>query len=138
MDEIIYIELNNWMAWKDYPDIEPVISWIDERKFSNDKWCKENELCVVNGLIDMSENWCIAAPREWVRQNMPDLLEDKEYTYFIIRHSASGDERFEHVAHSSDYLRQPDEYGDVYGRFGWLFPEYCEENLGVRWTDEED
>jgi hypothetical protein len=38
----------------------------------------------------------------------------------------------------SQFIRHPDEDGDVHGRFGWSFPEYCEENYGVHFYEEEE
>lgn len=137
MDDIVYFELNNWFSGRDYPDIEPISRWVEKSCFSDDDWCRENGLCVVAGAIDMSENWCISAKKEWVMKNAPDLLSDKEYSYIILRHFANVTERIETVAHYSDFLRNPDEYGEVYGRFGWLFAEYCEENFGVQWNDDD-
>jgi hypothetical protein len=38
----------------------------------------------------------------------------------------------------SDFIRYPDEDGDVYGKFGWKFPEYSEENFGAHYYDDEE
>lgn len=109
--DIIYFELNNWMRGEDYPNDEPFITWVGndyDLKFQNEEFVKENKLCVVRSIIDMSVNFCITAKKEWVEKNCPKLLTD--YT---------------------DFLREPDEDGYVYGRFGDEFLEYSEENIGI-------
>lgn len=115
MDEIIYFELNNWFAGVHYPDSEPFLSWMKDdlnTKFRDEEWVKENKLCVVADMIDMSQNFCVTATKEWVNMNCPSLLT----TY-------------------TNYLRVPDEYGDVYGQFGHEFLEYDENNFGIEYVD---
>ena len=56
----------------------------------SDKWCKKNKLCVYQGAIDMSCNYTVSAPREWVEKNCPELLTDKEYTYIIRSQCGDG------------------------------------------------
>lgn len=112
--EIIYFELNNWSPEKDYPNEEPFISWMGNDlkiSFNNEKWVIENKLCVVQTLVDMSMNFCITTTREWVENNCPKLL--TEYTKFI---------------------REPDEDGEVYGRFDSPFLEYEEANIGITYA----
>lgn len=119
MNEIVYFELNNWFAGRDYPDNERFINWMHDDlniKFRSEKWAEENRLCIAARFIDMSQNFCVTATKEWVEKNCPELLTD--YTQF---------------------LRYPDdEYGDVYGRFGDEFLPYEEENFGVTWIDLDD
>lgn len=114
MKDIVYFELNNWFLGQDYPDAEPFITWMNDYvlKFRDIEWVKENRLCVVDGNVDMSVNFCITATREWVENNCPELL--TRYTQFI---------------------RTPDEDGEVYGRFGAPFKEYTEENIGIYYWD---
>ena len=144
MTDVVYFELNNWFAGEDYPNAEPFISWVRDLCFSDNKWCKENKLVVSAGLIDMSANWCIVAPKEWVKQNCPDLLSDKEDTYKINKIKiVNGEEQKKTVecrAPFKKFLRFPDseEDGDVYGRFGWRFLEYTPENFGVHRVIDED
>lgn len=117
MDDIIYFELNNWFCGRDYPNAEPFVSWMGNDyalRFLDDTWCKENRLCVAQSNIDMSTNFCIAATKSWVEKNCPELL-----TKF------------------SEFLRTPDEYGDVYGKFGSTFLEYNESNFGCTFIDED-
>lgn len=115
-NEIIYFELNNWCCGRDYPDAEPFMSWMRGFLpiFRNEKWVKENKLCVRASNVDMSQNFCISATKEWVEQNCPELL--TKYTQF---------------------LRKPDKYGDVDGRFGCPFLEYEESNFGITWWYED-
>lgn len=116
MNDIVYFELNNWCIGRHYPATEPFILWMSNDLniyFNNEDWVKENKLCVVRSIIDMSINYCITATREWVEQNCPELL--IEYTRF---------------------LRYPDEDGYVYGQWENKFLEYSDENIGI--TDIND
>lgn len=116
--DIIYFELNNWYAGVDYPADEPFLSWMRDDLnicFRSDNWCKQNKLCVVTECIDMSSNFCITAAKSWVEDNCPKLLTNYE-----------------------QFLRFPDEDGEVHGRFGTHFLEYSEENFGVTWNADEE
>ena len=118
MDEIIYFELNNWAPGYNYPDAQPFLDWLCNDlyiQFEDEEWVKENKLCVVADLVDMSVNFCITSKKKWVVDNCPELL--TKYTMF---------------------LREPDEYGDVYGQFGHEFLKYSEENIGVHWRVESE
>ena len=115
--EIVYFELNDWSRGKDFPNAEPFNSWMRNRLlpiFRNEDWVKENKLCVRASNVDMSQNFCITATKEWVEKNCPELL--IKYT---------------------EFLREPDEYGDVEGRFGCPFLDYEESNIGVTWWYED-
>lgn len=113
MDEkVVYFELNNWFRDEHYPDDEPFITWLGNDlniTFNNEDWVKENKLCVVRSMIDMSTNFCITATKEWVENNCPKLL--TEYKKF---------------------LRYPNEDGYVDGQFGNEFLEYTENNIGIK------
>lgn len=116
--EIIYFELNDWVCGRDYPDVEPFISWMEGDAnpiFINENWVKENRLVVVESIVDMSLNYCIAATKEWVQLNCPELL--TKYTQFI-RHGEDGD--------------LPE------GRFGCPFLEYNEDNIGYHYAAEKE
>lgn len=115
MNEIVYFELNNWFAGRDYPNEEPFLSWMSNDlniKFRDEEWVKENKLCVIMDFIDMSQNFCVTASKEWVEKNCPSLL----------------------TTHT-EFLRIPDKYGDVQGRFGHWFLEYEEDNFGITEVD---
>lgn len=117
-EKIIYFELNNWSPGLDYPNAEPFTTWMGndlDLKFTDDEWCKENKLCVIRHLVDMSANFLIAAPESWVKENCPELL--TKYTKFVF---------------------EPDEDGYVYGKFDTEFPEYSEENFGSVYVPEYD
>ena len=141
--EIVYFELNDWFSGKDYPPEQPFVSWVQTGKFSDEAWCKENKLCVVAGNIDMSRNWCIAAPKDWVNSNCPKLLGDDQFNYKTIRahwDDSKGrmvDDVYTHTRTYADFLRFPNEDGEVRGRFDWLFLEYSEENFGVEYWIED-
>lgn len=110
-EEIIYFELNNWCCGEHYPNAEPFLSWLQNdlnQYFNNEKWVKENKLCVVFDIIDMSCNYCITATKKWVNENCPELL--TKYRQF---------------------LRFPDKFGDVEPFLGSYFCDYSEENFGV-------
>ena len=118
-EEIVYIELNNWFPKDDYPDEEPFLFWMnpwnkDTKEyelpiFEDIQWLKDNKLCVVRSIIDMSLNYCITAPKSWVEKNCNRIL-CPEFKKFI---------------------REPDEEGKVFGRWGNEFVEYKEENFGL-------
>lgn len=114
--DIVYFELNNWMAGEDYPNVEPFKSWIGndfDIKFRDEKWVEENKLCVLAFYVDMSCNFCITAKREWVEKNCPELL-----------------------THYKEFLRFPEEDGEVLSRFDCSFLEYSEENIGVTYGED--
>ena len=109
--DVVYFELNNWFTGRDYPDEEPFIAWMSNDlkiKFRDEKWVKDNQLCVVWGFVDMSQNFCITAKRDWVLQNCPNLL-----TKYI------------------KFLRYPDKDGIVYGNFDHEFLDYSSDNVGI-------
>ena len=109
--EIIYFELNNWFPGEHYPDEEPFTTWIGNDLtiyYNNEEWVKKNKLCVVKDIIDMSVNFCITATKEWVEDNCPRLLTD-----------------------FTEFLREPNEDGDVFGQWGGHFLEYSEDNIGI-------
>ena len=141
MKDIVYFELNNWFAGRDYPNAEPFLSWLRNdfnQTLLSDEWAKENKLCIVATPIDMSMNYCVTATKEWVLENCPDLLSDKEYDVTFIRgYIGKEKEVVEHYSFS-EFLRFPDKYGDVYSKFGMEFLPYTEENFGVTWVYEDD
>ena len=135
MLDLVYFELNNWFSGRDYPNEEPFTSWIDNYTlWDNNEWCKQNNLVVLAGNVDMSLDYCITATRDWVMQNCPELLSGKTITYTTIIHSKDGVKKVEHEKCMSDFLRYPDEGGDVYGRFGWKFPDYDDCNFGIHYV----
>jgi len=150
MEEIIYFEINNWFAGENYPPCDPFIDWVAHNQFNDSEWCKANKLVVVAGPIDMSMNWCVAAPRSWVEANCPCLLSDDEFTYKTQQTKWNKEtdkmewETIEHHKKYSKFLLKPNEDGDVYGRHDdWAIPDYCEKEFGVHWNnswwgDDED
>ena len=73
MEDIVYFSFNNWFIGRDYPIGDKYKELINSHKFSDENWVKENKLVVVTGNIDMSVNWCIAAPRKWVEENLQNF-----------------------------------------------------------------
>lgn len=147
MEDIIYFEIDNWFAGRDYPNAQPFLSWMNDDlnlAFANNDWCIENRLCVEAIPIDMSVCFCVAATRSWVEENCPKLLTDEECgSISIISHydasvGAMVDEKkYEHCSYSK-FICKPDKDGEVYGRISDLhFAEYKEENFGVHWNYEE-
>ena len=117
--EIVYFELNNWFAGRDYPDCEPFLTWMGndlQIKFRDEDWVKENKLVVVESFVDMSLNYCITATKEWVQLNCPELL--TKYIQFV-RYSEEDD-------------------GLPEGRFGCPFLEYNEDNIGNHYAEEKE
>ena len=137
MDKVIYFEFNNWFEGRDFPEGEPFRSIVNDYKLSDDAWCKENELCVISEPIDMSVNWCVSAKRKWVEENMPKLLTDEKYLTTFIYTSGEGTKEVVREGSYKQFLRKPDENGEVYGRFGRKFLDYKKENYGVVYMDEE-
>lgn len=146
--EVVYFSVNNWFSGRDYPPTENFKKWLGNdlnQTFRNDEWAKENKLCIYYGCIDMSFNYTVAAPREWIEKNCPELLTDDEYTYYTIIHKPEKkllggykyvDVREEHKKKYSDFVDKPDENGDVEDRFGWPYLEYKPENFGVHWYED--
>lgn len=143
MEEIIYLEFNDWFGGRDYPEIPNIEEWVGEcdrpgykSPLFDDEWCKKQKICVAVGAIDMSCNFCITAPRSWVEQNCPECLTDDVYTKDF--HYFNGQTKTE--KYSFNQFRRAPEDGNiiVYGRFGWPFLEYKEENFGRTWYDEAD
>lgn len=152
--DVVYFSVNNWFCGRDYPDTPNFRKWLGndlEQSFRNDEWCKENKLCVYYGLIDMSHNYTISAPRDWVEKNCPELLTDKEYTYETIgtyydKNGEAITKRTQYTKKYSDFVYVPDdgeelpdndELGDM------PFREYCEENFGseyyeTNWWGDDD
>ena len=154
--DVVYFSVNNWFCGRDYPNTPNFRKWLGDdlnQNFRNDKWCKENKLCVYYGVVDMSQNYTISAPREWVEKNCPELLTEKEYTYItrIGRYIKGKDEPvYEEVEHKkkySDFVYVPEDGEETpdCDRIGDMpFREYCEENFGSKyyetywWGDEDD
>ena len=110
--DIIYFSVNNWDCGINYPDTEIFRKWLGEDEdqyFMNDEWCKENKLCVYCGIIDMSFNYTVSAPKEWVEKNCPELLTN--YSDFI-------------------FLPKEGEIKPEYDSWHQPFLDYCEENFG--------
>lgn len=116
MLEVIYFELNNWHGGTNFPLNMRFLDWMNHYNFRNEEWVKKNKLCVVVTTVDLSLNYCVTATREWVEDNCYELLE----TY-------------------TEFLREPDEYGDVYSTLTDIpFLKYSEENIGVHWVEMQD
>ena len=99
--DIVKFELNDWFSGVDYPDDEPFNSWIHEEYLSDDNWCKEQEICVIYFVLDMSVNFLITAKKEWVERNCPRLL--TEHTEFI---SQSNHSKFSNKIKFLDYKKK--------------------------------
>ncbi len=88
-DEIVYIEIDHWCAGRDYPDCEPVLSWMGNETYGSllrdEDWIKENKICVKVFPIDMSWDFMITAPKSFVEKVCPCFLEEK-YSKFITCH----------------------------------------------------
>lgn len=159
--DVVYFSVNNWMRGVDYPPLKCFDEWLGDdlnQTFRNDAWCKENKLCVYYGCVDMSQNYTISAPREWVEKNCPELLTDEEFTYitrtgtYKKKSIFSKDvelvwEDVENKKKYSDFVYVPEIEGDTpdNDRVGEMpFREYKEENFGSEyyetywWGDEDD
>ena len=151
--------MKNWFCGRDYPDTPNFRKWFKDdlkQSFMSDEWCKENKLCVYQGMIDMSYNYTVSAPREWVEKNCPELLTDKEYTYTTQVGSPEQMKSVEfewewvteeHKKKYSDFVYEPEDGEDTpdCDRFNMPFREYREENFGCEYyetgywdSDDED
>ena len=111
-DEIIYFSVNNWFEGRDYPPTDNFRKWLRDdfqQQFKDDKWAKENKLCIAYELIDQSMNYCITASKKWVEENCPRLL-----------------------THYQQFLRGS-ENNEARGHWGTKFLEYIPENFGSRY-----
>ena len=135
MEDVVYFELNNWFAVEDYPNAEPFLTWCGNARnlyFDNEQFVKENELCVVRLIVDMSVNWCITAKRSWVEQHCPKLLSDEFTEGEFVQGSISGEMRYTKTKKYKEFLRFPEEDDThVYGRFGTEFLPWTPENVGI-------
>ena len=116
MQNVIYFEVNNREAGKDYPNEEPFVSWFAEgadSKLNDFEWAKDNRICVVYSKVGSALDYCVTAKKSWVIENCPNLL--TKYRKF---------------------LRYPDEFGDVLGKSGCLFLDYDEFNFGVLFMED--
>ena len=153
-NDVIYFSVNNWFCGRDYPDTPKFRKWLGndlKQSFMNDKWCKKNKLCVYQGAIDMSCNYTVSAPREWVEKNCPELLTDKEYTYKTRTARLNGTDKWQYVTEEykkkySDFVYDPKlvEEGEC-DRFDMPYREYKKENFGCKYyetgywdSDDED
>lgn len=135
--DVVYFELNNWFSGRDYPNAEPFLTWMNENKFSDDTWLKENKLVCVKSYVDMSQNFCVTASLDWVEKNCPKLISGDYETYIIIRHSFKDgkeiDEKIEYTKPYKEFLR-PDGKNPNFG----TFLPYYEENFGLNINTGED
>ena len=116
MDDIMYFEVDNWFAGRDYPEDQPFLSWMSDDlniQFRNEEWVKKNKLVVAWCFVDMSQAFAVTAPKKWVEENCPAILEDR----------------------NEKFVFHPDENGNVHGKF-LPFMEYKEENIGVHELDD--
>ena len=140
MGDIVYFELNNWFAGRDYPDAEPFNTWCGDDMnlyFNNEDFVKENKLCVVQQIIDISVNWCITAPKSFVEKHCPKLLSDETYKTSFVIWGKDGKKEYEEECSYKQFLRFPDEDGVVEGRFGAEFLPWSEENIGIKYLEDD-
>ena len=134
--DIMYIELNNWFSGRDYPAVEPIAKWVVDGEFCSDEFCKEQGIVVVCGVIDMSMNYCITAPKEWVEKTCPFFLSNDSYEYRIHRMQGDKEWYVTEVCKPSNFIRIPREDEDLpKGRHDMPFMEYTPENIGRHWSD---
>lgn len=147
--DVVFFSVNNWFCGRDYPKTDNFKKWLVDDlnlSFRNDEWCKTNKLCVYWGDIDISVNFTVSAPREWVENNCPELLTDDEYTY-IVRETRHKKHIFgkpevvwkdvENKKKYSDFVYTPEEGENTpdCDKFGMPFREYREENFGSEYYE---
>ena len=108
--EIIKVSVNNWWAGNDYPEDFEMELEPGKSPFLDKNFCKENKLCVIVGTIDMSVNYTITAPADWVKKHIPSVL-------------------------STKFQYDPEAVED-----SWYQPflDYTEENIGLHWYDNDE
>lgn len=136
--DIVNFSFNNWFGGRDYPIGEKYSKLVCENYFNKDDWVKENKLVVVTGPIDMSLNWCVSAPKQWVEENLPELLTDDEYEYKLIQYYKGEEKEITYNKKYSDFVVNTDKYGNMVSKYGMPFKEYSEENIGVHWWYEDE
>ena len=156
--EVVYFSVNSWFSGENYPPTENFKKWLDndfKQSFQDDEFCKENKLCVYYGQVDMSTNYTVSAPKEWVEKNCPELLTDDEYTYVtrVTRYKKNlfGKiqticEDVEHKKKYSDFVYSNEDVDEgECDRIGDMpFREYREENFGSKyyetnwWGNDDD
>ena len=115
MEEILYIEIDDWFPDNDYPRIDVIEKWLDaynlDTYLRNDEWAKSNKLCIKWFFIDMSVNFMITAPLSFVKAVIPDILKEENSKF---------------VAYPTEDGKPP---RSRYFTNEWFF-EYKEENFG--------
>ena len=111
--EIIYFHMATKGAGENsYPPIEPFISIMNNKNdipfVFGDEWAKENEVCVVMECFSTFIKFYITATRDWVEKTCPALLTEHK-----------------------EYLKYPDEGGNVYTTNRNKYLKYEPENFGV-------
>ena len=138
--EVVYFELNNWFPGRDYPDAEPFVTWCGNDFnlcFNDVDFVIKNKLCVVRQRIDMSVNWCVTEPKSFVLENCPKLLSDETYSTLFVRSGKDGEKKYVEEFSYNQFLRCPDDDGDVYGKFNTLFLPWSEENIGITYLEDD-
>jgi hypothetical protein len=123
MEEIVYIELDDWFPDNDYPKIPIIEEWLHhtnlDKYLRNDEWAKSNKLCIKWFFIDMSINFMITAPLSFAKEVIPDILKE-ENAKFISYHIENG--KLSESRYTNEY-----------------FLEYKEENFGsFEYPDGDD
>lgn len=96
MEELVYFELNDWDD-DETPDTPIMKDWlgdyydendnyVPESIFANEKYVKDNNLCVKQYDYDMSFCYMVIAPKKWLEEQCPELL----ITRYIISRSEDG------------------------------------------------
>ena len=153
MKDIVCFEVDNWIAGKDYPAEEPFLAWMGndlQLKFMDEKWCKENKLCVKITNIDMSVCFLVTCKREWIEKNCPCLFTDNNSKFIVTYPYPYVNEwRLNKGSELADRLKAKFENmkpeilkdykpSELQGRISRLsFLDYEEKNFGAVWFDGE-
>lgn len=116
-DETIYFEVNNWFSGRDYPASEPFYTWLNDmkgHKLADNKWAKENKLCIKYGSYDMSMIYFVTATKEWVEMNCPCLLQP-ENAKFICNPKNEGEEPIGWLGRKNNSFLEykPENFGSI-------------------------
>ena len=155
MKDIICFEVNNWTPGEDFPTEEPFLSWMADDlnlQFHDNAWVKEQKICVLEAVVDMSISFLVTAPKKWVEENCPCLLKE-EWRKFIIeypepycneynlnRTDYAVEERAElkkEFEENKEKLLKDLQTSDLVGYpSDQRFLNYTKENIGLWWYDD--
>lgn len=117
---VVYFQCNDWNPYPDaayrfiYDYIEgPVYaeheSSVIKSRDEQDKWIKENDLCINSDIYDMSIEYWVTTTKEWLAENFPELLqfamEEPDDEWFLKYEESNVGEFFINDLHPDEKFR---------------------------------